>query len=83
MGSDVSQYTKLWKEGIANVCHFMHMSYTLLLLSTHSQAISAVDLALWDLLGKLRKEPVWGLLGGKTKVTKYIISIVRLHTMCL
>ena len=31
------------------------------------QAISAVDLALWDLLGKLRGEPVYALLGGRTK----------------
>lgn len=30
-------------------------------------AISAVDLAIWDLLGKLRDEPVYLLLGGKTK----------------
>lgn len=31
------------------------------------QCISAIDLALWDLLGKLRNEPVYALLGGKTK----------------
>lgn len=31
------------------------------------QAISAVDLALWDALGKLRAEPVYAMLGGKTK----------------
>lgn len=30
-------------------------------------AISAVDLALWDLCGKLRAEPVYLLLGGATK----------------
>ena len=31
------------------------------------QALSALDLALWDALGKLRKEPVYAMLGGKTK----------------
>lgn len=31
------------------------------------QAISAVDLAIWDLIGKIRGEPVYALLGGKTK----------------
>ena len=31
------------------------------------QALSAVDIAIWDLLGKLRNEPVYALLGGKTK----------------
>ena len=30
-------------------------------------AISAVDLAIWDCLGKLREEPIYALLGGKTK----------------
>jgi L-rhamnonate dehydratase len=30
-------------------------------------AISAVDIALWDLMGKLVKQPVFRLLGGKTK----------------
>lgn len=31
------------------------------------QALSAVDLALWDCLGKLWQEPIYNLLGGKTK----------------
>lgn len=30
-------------------------------------AISGVDLALWDVVGKAKGEPVWRLLGGKTK----------------
>jgi L-rhamnonate dehydratase len=30
-------------------------------------AISAVDIALWDLLGKSAKQPVYSLLGGRTK----------------
>ena len=44
--------------------------FSFMFLCCHSQAISAVDLALWDLLGKLRKEPVYALLGGKTKVRR-------------
>ena len=30
-------------------------------------AISAVDCAVWDLLGKLRQEPVWAMIGGKMR----------------
>jgi L-rhamnonate dehydratase len=29
--------------------------------------ISGIDLALWDLLGRIRQEPVWHLLGGKVR----------------
>ena len=32
-------------------------------------AISAVDLALWDLVGKLRGEPVYAMIGGRTRET--------------
>tara|TARA_B100000497_G_scaffold10593_1_gene11874 strand:+ start:8588 stop:9778 length:1191 start_codon:yes stop_codon:yes gene_type:complete len=32
-------------------------------------AISVVDLAIWDLLGKIRQEPVWAMIGGKTRET--------------
>ncbi|MSU66712.1 MAG: L-rhamnonate dehydratase [Opitutus sp.] len=30
-------------------------------------AISAIDCAVWDLLGKLRGEPVWAMIGGKIR----------------
>lgn len=30
-------------------------------------AISAIDIALWDLIGKATGEPLWRLLGGKTR----------------
>ena len=40
------------------------------------QALSALDLALWDALGKLRREPVYAMLGGKTKAR---LPTVRLH----
>jgi L-rhamnonate dehydratase len=30
-------------------------------------AISAVDCAAWDLLGKVRKEPVWAMIGGQVR----------------
>ena len=40
-------------------------------------ALSAVDLALWDLLGKLRNEPVYALLGGKTK--ENVLFTIKSH----
>ena len=45
-------------------------------------AISAVDIALWDLLGKDAKQPVFKLLGGRTKV-KIPVYASRLYSMPL
>ncbi len=45
-------------------------------------AISAVDIALWDLLGKALKQPVFRLLGGKTK-QKIPVYASRLYSQKL
>src|ERR1700753_613307 len=43
-------------------------------------AISAVDIALWDLLGKSAKQPVYRLLGGRTKA-KIPVYASRLYSV--
>src|SRR6202789_1496937 len=43
-------------------------------------AISAVDIALWDLLGKSAKQPVYRLLGGRTK-TRIPVYASRLYSV--
>jgi L-alanine-DL-glutamate epimerase-like enolase superfamily enzyme len=43
-------------------------------------AISAVDIALWDLLGKSAKQPVYRLLGGRTK-TPIPVYASRLYSV--
>ena len=43
-------------------------------------AISAVDIALWDLLGKSAKQPVFRLLGGRTKA-RIPVYASRLYSM--
>lgn len=45
-------------------------------------AISAVDIALWDLLGKSAKQPVYRLLGGRTK-PKIPVYASRLYSVGL
>jgi L-rhamnonate dehydratase len=45
-------------------------------------AISAVDIALWDLLGKDAKQPVYRLLGGRTK-ERIPVYASRLYAMPL
>jgi L-rhamnonate dehydratase len=43
-------------------------------------AISAVDIALWDILGKSAKQPVYRLLGGRTK-TRIPVYASRLYSV--
>jgi L-rhamnonate dehydratase len=45
-------------------------------------AISAVDIALWDLLGKDAKQPVYRLLGGRTK-ERIPVYASRLYAMLI
>jgi len=45
-------------------------------------AISAVDIALWDLLGKSARQPVYRLLGGRTK-RRIPVYASRLYSMPL
>lgn len=45
-------------------------------------AISAVDLALWDLIGKSAKQPVFRMLGGRTK-TRIPVYASRLYSVNL
>ncbi len=45
-------------------------------------AISALDIAIWDLLGKVTKQPVFRLLGGKTK-QKIPVYASRLYSQPL
>jgi galactonate dehydratase len=47
--------------------------------SVLSGAISAVDIALWDIMGKALKQPIYQLLGGafRTRVQAYATGLFR------
>lgn len=60
LGRDPLQIEKLWAE------MFLKVSYHGW-AGAEIRAISAIDLALWDLFGKYTEMPVWQLLGGKCR----------------
>ncbi|CAN5614129.1 L-rhamnonate dehydratase [soil metagenome] len=60
IGSDPRDVERIWDQLWRASLYYGRKGITLC-------AISAVDLALWDLCGKLRDEPVYMLLGGRTK----------------
>lgn len=39
-----------------------------------TRAISAIDIALWDIRGKLTQQPLWQLLGGSPKELDYYVA---------
>jgi L-alanine-DL-glutamate epimerase-like enolase superfamily enzyme len=59
VGSDPRDVERLWDQMWRSTLYYGRKGLALC-------AISAVDLALWDLCGKLRGEPVFKLLGGAT-----------------
>jgi L-rhamnonate dehydratase len=65
-GSRVTDIERIWDQMYKSTIFYGRRGLVL-------NAISAVDLALYDLLGKLRQEPVYALLGGKVrdKLTMY------------
>ncbi len=62
VGSDPRDVERLWDQMWRSTLYYGRKGLAVC-------AISAVDLALWDLCGKLRQEPVYLLLGGATKET--------------
>jgi L-alanine-DL-glutamate epimerase-like enolase superfamily enzyme len=60
IGADVRDIARLWDQMYRATLPYGRKGVALL-------AISLIDLALWDLLGQLRAEPVYRLAGGATK----------------
>ena len=66
LGMDARRIADVWNAMYRELCHRGQTG-----LAYH--AISAIDIALWDIRGKALKEPVWRLLGGaRDKVPCYV-----------
>ena len=59
-GRDPTEVEKIWDQMYFSTQYYGRKGLVV-------NAISGVDLALWDLLGRLRGEPVYQLLGGKVR----------------
>ena len=60
LGRDPREIERLWADMFLAVSYHGWAGAEL-------RAISAVDIALWDLLGKLTQQPIYQLLGGKSR----------------
>src|SRR5215216_7164293 len=59
-GQPVTDIEKIWDQMYLSTLYYGRKGIVL-------NAISGVDLALWDLLGRLRQEPIYHLLGGPVR----------------
>ncbi|RNF73998.1 L-rhamnonate dehydratase [Marinomonas rhizomae] len=59
-GADVTDIEKIWDQMFNSTLYYGRKGVVL-------NAISGVDLALWDLLGKVRNEPVHKMIGGAVR----------------
>ena len=73
LGADPWDVEYLWQQMYRRTLAFGRKGVTL-------AAISAVDIAIWDLLGKDAKQPVFRLLGGRTK-DRIPVYASRLYAM--
>lgn len=60
VGADPTDIERIWDQMYLSTLFYGRKGLAL-------NAISCVDLALWDLLGKLRQEPVYRLIGGAVR----------------
>jgi len=60
IGADANDIERIWDQMYLSTIFYGRKGLAM-------NAISCVDLALWDLLGKLRQEPVYHLLGGAVR----------------
>ena len=75
MGQDPWDVERLWQHMYRKTMAFGRKGIGMV-------AISAVDIALWDLLGKSARQPVYRLLGGRTK-PRIPVYASRLYSVAL
>jgi L-alanine-DL-glutamate epimerase-like enolase superfamily enzyme len=69
LGRDPREIDRLWSDMLLTVGYHGWAG-------AEMRAISAVDIALWDLLGKITGQPVYQLLGGKSR------EQIRIYNTC-
>ena len=75
IGEDPFDYEYIWEKMYRNTMAWGRKGIGMV-------GISAIDLGIWDLMGKIKKEPVFKLLGGRTK-DKIPVYVSKLYSQPL